>query len=164
MRLWPMAATIPLFSQSESRICGLYRELFRDKGVRFIAVNDNVDSESGEDDFTPFREILNEFYVRDCSRKVKSTYRAKGLSGKPVGSHAVYGYKKSETDKNAGRIEDFLKLTRRYRDFSELTVPMLNEFIERIVVHKRGDKWCRHTEQRIDIYLNLYKTITTVCK
>jgi len=37
----------------------LYRELFHDKGVRFIAVNDNVDSESGEDDFTPFREILN---------------------------------------------------------------------------------------------------------
>ena len=85
---------------------GLYRELFHDKGVRFIAVNDNVDSESGEDDFTPFREILNEFYVRDCSRKVKSTYRAKGLSGKPVGSHAVYGYKKPETDKNARLIDE----------------------------------------------------------
>jgi hypothetical protein len=55
---------------------------------------------------------------------------------------------------SAERIEDFLKLTRRYRDFSELTVPMLNEFIERIVVHERGDKWCRHTEQQIDIYLN----------
>jgi DNA invertase Pin-like site-specific DNA recombinase len=85
---------------------GLYRELFHEKGVRFIAVNDNVDSAQGEDDFTPFREILNEFYVRDCSRKVKSTYRAKGLSGKPVGSHAIYGYKKSETDKNARLVDE----------------------------------------------------------
>jgi hypothetical protein len=52
------------------------------------------------------------------------------------------------------RIENFLKLTRRYRDFSELTVPMLNEFIKRIVVHERGEKWCRHTEQQVDVYLN----------
>ena len=85
---------------------GLYRELFRDKGVRFIAVNDNVDSAQGEDDFTPFREILNEFYVRDCSRKVKSTYRSKGLSGKPIGSHAIYGYKKAETDKDRRLVDE----------------------------------------------------------
>jgi len=61
---------------------------------------------------------------------------------------------------SAERIEDFLKLTCRYRDFSELTVPMLNEFmgIERIVVQERGEKWCRHTEQQIDIFLNFIGT------
>ena len=46
---------------------GLYREMFRERGVRLIAVNDAFDSASGDDDFTPFREIMAEFYARDTS-------------------------------------------------------------------------------------------------
>jgi DNA invertase Pin-like site-specific DNA recombinase len=72
-------------------------ELFREKGVRFISIGDNYDSERGEDDFTPFREIISEWYARDCSRKVKAVVHAKGNSGKPL-ANRVYGYKK-ENDK-----------------------------------------------------------------
>lgn len=56
---------------------GMYMETMRKMGVRLIAVNDGVDSFSS-DDFTPFRNIMNEWYVRDTSKKIKSTFQAKG--------------------------------------------------------------------------------------
>ncbi len=79
---------------------GLYREMFGERGVRLIAVNDGIDTFARDDDFTPFREIMAEWYARDCSRKVKAVFRAKGLDGKHIGSHPIYGYKKSDSDKN----------------------------------------------------------------
>ena len=66
---------------------GFYTEmLFPQKGVRFIAVNDNVDSasEGMDNDFTPLRNLFNEWLVRDTSKKIKAVKRAKGMSGKPV--------------------------------------------------------------------------------
>ena len=68
--------------------------LFPQKGVRFIAINDNVDSqtENGEGDFTALRNLFNEWMVRDTSKKIRAVKRAKGLSGKPVTSRPVYGY------------------------------------------------------------------------
>ena len=74
---------------------GFYTEmLFPQKGVRFIAVNDNVDSANGgmDNDFTPLRNLFNEWLVRDTSKKIKAVKRAKGMSGKPVTSTPVYGY------------------------------------------------------------------------
>jgi DNA invertase Pin-like site-specific DNA recombinase len=72
---------------------GYYTEiLFPEKQIRFLAIQDNVDSDRGEDDFTPFRNILNEFYVKDLSKKVRAGYRVKALSGKPVSSR-LYGYR-----------------------------------------------------------------------
>ena len=74
---------------------GFYTEmLFPQKGVRFIAVNDNVDSasEGMDNDFTPLRNLFNEWLVRDTSKKIKAVKRAKGMSGKPVTSKPVYGY------------------------------------------------------------------------
>ncbi len=72
---------------------GLYTEvLFREKHVHFIAVNDNVDSAKGEDDFTPFRNIINQWYARDTSRKIKASSHAKGMEGKHLTPHPVYGY------------------------------------------------------------------------
>ena len=74
---------------------GFYTEiLFPQKGVRFIAVNDNVDSENGgmDNDFTPLRNLFNEWLVKDTSKKIRAVKRAKGMSGKPVTSKAVYGY------------------------------------------------------------------------
>ena len=68
---------------------GFYTEmLFPQKGVRFIAVNDNVDSANGgmDNDFTPLRNLFNEWLVRDTSKKIKAVKRAKGMSGKPVTS------------------------------------------------------------------------------
>jgi hypothetical protein len=85
---------------------GMYREMFREKGVRLIFVNDNVDTFVSDDDFLPFREIMAEWYIRDCSRKVKSAYKTKGLSGKHISSHAIYGYKKSDADKNQWVIDE----------------------------------------------------------
>ena len=57
-------------------------EILRQKGVRLIAINDNVDGFYKDDDFTPFRNIMNEWYARDTSRKIKSTFKAKGESEK----------------------------------------------------------------------------------
>jgi DNA invertase Pin-like site-specific DNA recombinase len=84
---------------------GLYRELFREKGVRLIAVNDNYDSERGEDDFTPFREIMAEWYARDTSKKIKSVIAAKGKSGKPTSSQPPYGFVKDPNDKSKWLID-----------------------------------------------------------
>ncbi|GHU94583.1 recombinase [Clostridia bacterium] len=86
---------------------GMLREMFAERGVRLIAVNDGVDTAKGEgDDFLPFREIMAEWYARDCSRKVRAVYRSKGLDGKHTGSHALYGYKKSEIDKGKWEIDE----------------------------------------------------------
>ena len=85
---------------------GFYTEvLFREKSVRFVAVCDNVDSVNGMDDFTPFRNIINEWYVRDCSRKITASYRAKGNEGKHTGNHPLYGYLRSPEDKNQWVID-----------------------------------------------------------
>lgn len=64
------------------------------KDIRFIAINDNVDSEKGSDDFLPFKNILNEWYARDASKKVKAVYRAKALNGEHICFHPPYGYLK----------------------------------------------------------------------
>jgi DNA invertase Pin-like site-specific DNA recombinase len=79
---------------------GLDRALFREKNVRLIALNDGVDTSLKEDDFTPFREIMAEWYARDTSRKIKSAYASKGNSGKPMSNQAPYGYVKDPNDKN----------------------------------------------------------------
>ena len=71
---------------------GQVMELLRQKGVRLIAVNDGVDSFRGEDDFTPFRNIMNEYYLRDTSRKIKSVFQAKGKTGKHLTGTVIYGY------------------------------------------------------------------------
>lgn len=56
---------------------GQYVEILRQKGVRLIAINDGMDSFKGEDDFMPFRNIMNEWYARDASRKIKSVFKSK---------------------------------------------------------------------------------------
>ena len=80
---------------------GFYTEmLFPRKGVRFIAVNDNVDSANGgmDNDFTPLRNLFNEWLVRDTSKKIKAVKRSKGMSGKPITSKPVYGYLMDEDE------------------------------------------------------------------
>ena len=71
---------------------GQYMELLRQKGVQLIAINDGVDSFNGDDDFTPFRNIMNEWYARDTSKKIRSTFKTKGMSGKHVTGTVIYGY------------------------------------------------------------------------
>ena len=78
---------------------GLYTEMiFPQKNVRFIAINDGVDSAQGENDFAPLRNIFNEWLVRDTSKKIKAVKRSKGMSGKPITSKPVYGYLMDEDE------------------------------------------------------------------
>ena len=71
---------------------GQIMEILRQRGVRLIAINDGVDSARGDDDFTPFRNIMNEYYARDTSRKIRSTFQSKGKSGKHLTGIVIYGY------------------------------------------------------------------------
>ena len=71
---------------------GQVMEILRQRGVRLIAINDGVDSLNGDDDFTPFRNIMNEFYARDTSRKIRSVFKSKGMSGKHLTGTVIYGY------------------------------------------------------------------------
>ena len=77
--------------------------MFPDKDVRFIAINDGVDSARDDNDFTPFRNIINEWYAKDTSKKIRAVFRAKGLSGKRLSTQTPYGYLKGE---NGQLIED----------------------------------------------------------
>ena len=71
---------------------GQVMEVLRQRGVRLIAINDGVDSLKGDDDFTPFRNSMNEFYARDTSRKIRSVFKSKGMSGKHLTGTVIYGY------------------------------------------------------------------------
>ena len=71
---------------------GQVMEVLRQKGVRLIAINDGVDSLNGDDDFTPFRNIMNEYYARDTSKKIRSVFKSKGMSGKHLTGTVIYGY------------------------------------------------------------------------
>lgn len=87
---------------------GYYTEvIFPEYDVQFIAVNDNVDSEVQTDnDFTPFRNIMNEWYAKDISKKMKSAIKAKGNSGKHTNPLPPYGYIKDPNDKNKWLIDE----------------------------------------------------------
>jgi DNA invertase Pin-like site-specific DNA recombinase len=67
-------------------------EILRQKNVRLIAVNDGVDSARDDDDFTPFRNTMNGFFVRDASRKIKSVIKAKCMTRKHLTGTVIYGY------------------------------------------------------------------------
>ncbi len=81
---------------------GFYTEiLFAEKDVRFIAINNGIDSANQTDsDFTPFLNIMNEWYARDSSKKVRAVFKAKGESGKPLTTTPPYGYMKSPDNPN----------------------------------------------------------------
>ncbi len=71
---------------------GQVMEILRQRGVRLISINDNVDTDKGDNDMTPFLNIMYEFYARDTSRKIKSVFKAKGMSGKHLTGTVIYGY------------------------------------------------------------------------
>ena len=79
---------------------------FPDMNVRFIAVTDGIDSDEGESEIAPFKNILNEMYARDISKKVRSSYRIRGNSGEPL-SKPPYGYIENPTDKKKWVIEPY---------------------------------------------------------
>ncbi len=85
---------------------GEYIEIiFPDYDVRYIAINDGVDTFKSENELLAFKNIFNDWYARDCSKKIRAVFKAKGQDGKHL-CPPVYGYKKSETDKNLWVIDD----------------------------------------------------------
>lgn len=81
---------------------GFYTEVFfREKGVHFVAISNGVDSDiNTSSEFAPFLNIMNEWYLRDCSRKIKAVLQEKGRDGKPITNNPPYGYIKDPEDKN----------------------------------------------------------------
>jgi site-specific DNA recombinase len=72
--------------------------VFPSYGVRFIAMNDGVDSLYGDNEFTPFKNIINEWYAKDCSKKIRASARAKAETGARVGTKPPFGYQKDPDD------------------------------------------------------------------
>ena len=86
---------------------GQYIEMvLPDYDVRYIAINDNVDTLRSENEMMVFKNVFNDWYARDCSKKIKAVFKAKGQSGKPLTTIPPYGYKKSEKDKNVWEIDE----------------------------------------------------------
>ena len=78
---------------------GMYTEImFPEHDVHFIAVNDGVDSAQGDNEFTPFRNIINEWYAKDTSKKIRAVMKVKGNAGEHLTSNPPYGYMKSPDD------------------------------------------------------------------
>lgn len=87
---------------------GFYTEVyFRRKGVRFIAIGNGVDTMNPiSSEFAPFMNVLNEMYLRDQSKKMRTFFRQRGSSGKPTNTLCVYGYRKDPADKNHWLVDD----------------------------------------------------------
>ena len=84
---------------------GLFMEKLREKNVRLISINDNLDTSKGEDDFIPFRNIIHEWYARDASRKTRSALMTRGTSGEHTCTTPPYGYVKSAEDKGKWEVD-----------------------------------------------------------
>lgn len=178
---------------------GLLKRTFDEYHVRFIAANDNLDTANGFDIMSIFRDVINEWYVADTSRKIKTVFKSRMEKGLRCSGSVSYGYLASKENKGEWVIDEeaaavvrrifhsvvagesiasiaralraekipipsehwkrigapvrSAKYTDPYTDFSELTTPMLNEFIEKVVVHE-GEGRGNSRRQRIDIYLN----------
>ena len=87
---------------------GLYTEfIFPDKDIHFIAVNDDVDSNVQKDnDLAPFKNLFNEWYARDTSKKIKAVKKAKGLAGEHMSCVAPYGYRKNPDNQKEWLIDE----------------------------------------------------------
>ena len=96
-----------------SRMCrdypkvGYYTEsFFVERDIRYIAINDGVDSDKGDNDFTPFRNLFNDFYARNTSKKIRAVTRAKGNAGEHLCTNPPYGYMKDPTDKKKWVVDE----------------------------------------------------------
>ncbi len=88
-------------------LVGQYTELiFPEYNVRFISVCENVDSVEGLSDMLPFHNIMNEWYARDISKKIRAVFRQKDVSGERLTTKAIYGYKKDPNDKTKWIIDE----------------------------------------------------------
>ena len=87
------------FGRNNAMVAYYTEIFFPDNDVRFIAIGDNIDTYKGENELMPFKSVINEYYARDISRKVKAGYRTKALNGEFTAPHAPYGYRKNPDNK-----------------------------------------------------------------
>ena len=127
---------------------------------RFIAIYDQMDTETNpNDDIIPFKNILNEMYAKDCSRKSKAVVKAKGNSGKHISYLPPLGYMKSPNDKEKWIIEPVgAAIVKKYSDFEELTPELLRAFVDKIIIHEKT-KINGHYAHTIKIIYNFVETI-----
>ena len=85
---------------------GLLKRTFDEYHVRFIAANDNLDTANGFDIMSIFRDVINEWYVADTSRKIKSVFKAKGMTGKHLTGQVPYGYLWADEKREQWVIDD----------------------------------------------------------
>ncbi len=86
---------------------GYYTEsFFAERDIRYIAINDGVNSDKGDNEFTPFRNLFNDFYARDTSKKIRAVMRAKGNSGEHLCTNPPYGYMKDPADKKRWIVDE----------------------------------------------------------
>ena len=132
---------------------GYYTEIyFNEKGVRYIAVNDNIDTINDNNDIAPFKNILNDMYAKDISRKVKSAKRLRMHKGYYISCQPPYGYKVNHNDPNQLVIDeevvDIVKLIFRLALNNNGVVKIVQELNKRgidtpsIYKSKKGDKRC----------------------
>ena len=120
-------------------------------------------------DFTPFLNIINEWYAKDTSKKIRAVMKSKGEAGEYLCTNPPYGYESEQVElekltaelrteletfeTDSVRADKFMELVKRYTDFSELTPAMLNEFVSKVIIHE-ADKSSGVRKQQVDIYLN----------
>ena len=121
---------------------GMYTDkFFPEHDVRFIAVNDGVDSAEGENEFAPFRNIMNEWYARDISRKIRSSHRLRGNTGVPL-SQPMYGYIKDPENPRRWIVDEEAAQVVRY--IYKLCIDGMSEY--RIADHLEKQKILTPTE------------------
>lgn len=167
---------------------GYYTEIMFPKyDVRFIAVNDNVDSANGDNEFAPFKNIINEWYARDISRKIKSSFKAKAQNGEFLGATTPYGYRKSPEnkhklipDENAPTVKRMFQMALEgvncntiARTFKEEKIPIPGAYTRDMQgeLHKTNVKypyyWCQTTVRFIltnEVYIGTIVNNYTTAK
>ena len=153
---------------------GFYTEvMFKEKEVHFIAIANGVDNQKRESsEFAPFLNIMNEWYIRDSSRKVTTVLRVRGMEGKHTTNNAIYGYRKSEEDKNQWVIdEEAAEVVRRIYRMSlegkgpyEIARILSEEQIERpsYYLAKRGLGTCRSNNNTATPYVWRGATVSDI--
>ena len=94
---------------------GYYTEsFFSERDIRYIAINDDVDSAKGENDFAVFKNVFNDYYVKDTSKKIRAVVKMRGEAGEHIASNPPYGYIKDPQDKKKWIVdEEAAKVVRR---------------------------------------------------
>ena len=151
---------------------GQVMEILRQRGVRLIAINDNVDSANGDNDFTPFLNIMYEFYARDTSRKIRSVFKAKGMSGKHLTGHVAYGYLWDEKrehwlldDEAAAVVRRIFAMTLEGYGPFQIASRLTADKIEMPAVHMARHGEGLHKSQKIkDPYVWSTSTVVNILK